>query len=78
MVRRVAERVAASADTIGLILTARAGYDPRTTIPFWKRVADQGDPSPPEFLSTHPDPESRIQNLRDRMPRAIEYYEGGT
>jgi len=62
------------ADTIGLILTARAGYDPRSAIPFWQRMADEGGARPPEFLSTHPNPESRIKNLRDQMPRALEYY----
>ncbi|MFW6288352.1 MAG: M48 family metallopeptidase [Spirochaetota bacterium] len=62
------------ADTIGLILTARAGYDPRVAIPFWRRMAEEGGTRPPEFLSTHPDPESRIENLRDQLPRALEYY----
>ncbi|MFW5784487.1 MAG: M48 family metallopeptidase [Spirochaetota bacterium] len=62
------------ADTIGLILTARAGYDPGAAIPFWQRMADEGGARPPEFLSTHPNPEGRIENLRDQMPRALEYY----
>jgi predicted Zn-dependent protease len=34
-----------------------------------------GGGSPPEFLSTHPSHESRIQELNERIPRALEAYE---
>jgi predicted Zn-dependent protease len=64
------------ADTIGLILTAKAGYDPRAAIDLWERMAAQGGERPPEFLSTHPHPENRIEELEEEMPRALEYYEG--
>ncbi len=64
------------ADTIGLILTAKAGYDPRTAIDLWERMASQGGERPPEFLSTHPHPENRIEELQEEMPQALEYYEG--
>ncbi|MDY7038020.1 MAG: M48 family metallopeptidase, partial [Thermodesulfobacteriota bacterium] len=40
------------ADRIGLILTARAGYDPREAISFWGRMNEKAGPRPPEFLST--------------------------
>jgi len=62
------------ADRIGLMLTARAGYDPREAIPFWERMNEKGGSSAPEFLSTHPAPTSRIQDLRTYIPEAMQYY----
>ena len=62
------------ADRIGLILTARAGYDPREAIPFWQRMAAQGGSRPPEFLSTHPTGANRIRQIRALMPEAMRYY----
>ena len=63
------------ADRIGLILMAQAGYDPRAAVPFWQRMAAQGGPSTPEFLSTHPSPETRIEDIREHLPEALSYYE---
>jgi predicted Zn-dependent protease len=63
------------ADRIGLTLMARAGYDPREAIPFWQRMNKQGERRPPEFLSTHPAPESRIANIKKFIPEATRYYQ---
>jgi metalloendopeptidase OMA1, mitochondrial len=63
------------ADHIGLLYTARAGYDPREAIPFWERMAGGAGARPPEFLSTHPGVERRIEQLRQLMPEALEAYE---
>jgi predicted Zn-dependent protease len=62
------------ADRIGLILMARAGYDPRMAIPFWQRMNQEGGARPPEFLSTHPAPERRIKDIRNHLPEALKYY----
>ncbi|MCF6159093.1 MAG: M48 family peptidase [wastewater metagenome] len=63
------------ADHIGLILMAHAGYDPRSAIQFWQRMSSMEDQGrPPEFLSTHPAPERRIQDIRDMVPEAMKYY----
>ena len=62
------------ADRIGLILMAKAGYDPREAVPFWQRMNEKGGPRPPEFLSTHPAPESRIKQIQDLIPEAMKYY----
>jgi len=62
------------ADRIGLTLMARAGYDPREAIPFWERMNQQGGKRPPEFLSTHPAPESRIADIKKYIPEALAYY----
>ena len=66
------------ADRIGLIFTAGAGYDPRGAIPFWERMNEKEGPRPPEFLSTHPAPASRIANLKTYIPEAMPYFEKAT
>ncbi len=62
------------ADRIGLVLMARAGYDPREAIALWERMNARGGPRPPELLSTHPAPTSRIQAIRRELPKALLYY----
>ncbi|MGK7394086.1 MAG: M48 family metallopeptidase [Candidatus Cyclobacteriaceae bacterium M3_2C_046] len=63
------------ADQLGLIFMAMAGYDPREAPDFWQRMAAKsGGGAPPEFLSTHPSHETRINNLNDWMPEALKYY----
>lgn len=61
------------ADEIGLYLTAMAGYNPSEAAPFWERMNKSGGGRPPEFLSTHPDPKRRSQDLRALVPKALEY-----
>lgn len=63
------------ADRIGLTLMARAGYDPREAVPFWERMTKQEGPRPPIFLSTHPNPESRIENIKKFLPEALPLYQ---
>lgn len=63
------------ADELGLYFMAMAGYNPQSAPEFWKRMLNQGGERPPEFLSTHPDPENRIEDLNRHMPKAMEYYE---
>jgi predicted Zn-dependent protease len=63
------------ADEIGLVYMARAGYDPREAVEFWKRMDALGGQSPPEWLSTHPSHERRIEELQAQMPRALAEYE---
>jgi predicted Zn-dependent protease len=62
------------ADHIGLILMAKAGYDPREAVPFWKRMNEKGGSRPPELLSTHPAPETRIKEIEAEIPEAMKYY----
>ena len=63
------------ADEIGLLYAARAGYDPRAAIDFWKRMEAQKNGAPPEFLSTHPSGATRIRRLTELMPQAVREYE---
>ena len=62
------------ADYIGLILVARACYDPREAPKLWERMGSSAGATPPEFQSTHPAPETRVQNFKAWMPEAIEVY----
>ena len=64
------------ADHIGLILMAKAGYDPRAAVPFWQRMEAGGGKKPPEFLSTHPSDAARIKKIQAELPEALAYYKG--
>jgi metalloendopeptidase OMA1, mitochondrial len=63
------------ADHIGLIYMARAGYDPRQAVAFWKRMerASKGH-EPPEFLSDHPSDAHRVQRIEGWLPQAERAY----
>lgn len=63
------------ADELGLYFMAMAGYDPRTAPAFWERMEAQGGDRPPELLSTHPAPSTRIDHLKEIMPKAVAFYE---
>jgi metalloendopeptidase OMA1, mitochondrial len=69
------------ADRIGLILMAKAGYDPRVSLDVWERMekkeSGRGQGAPPEFLSTHPGYETRTQQLRAWIPEALKFYQAG-
>jgi predicted Zn-dependent protease len=63
------------ADRMGLIYMAKAGYDPREALAFWKRMAAaSGNSATPAFLSTHPDHGTRIRDLEKWMPEAKSLY----
>ncbi len=64
------------ADHMGLILMARAGYDPGEAPKFWERFASmQTGERPIEFLSTHPADYRRAEDLRKLLPDALETYQ---
>jgi metalloendopeptidase OMA1, mitochondrial len=64
------------ADKIGLILMAKAGYDPKSALTFWESFATgkKDQTQTPQFLSTHPSDATRIQNIRAFLPEAERYY----
>jgi len=63
------------ADHIGLILMAKAGYDPHHAVEFWKRMAhEMQGKAPPAFLSDHPSDSQRIQKIQEELPEALSYY----
>ncbi len=64
------------ADHIGLILMAKAGYDPEAAFALWKRMEARGKgKAPPEWLSTHPSYGTRQSNIRFWLPEARRYYQ---
>lgn len=64
------------ADEIGLMLMAKAGYDPSEAPRFWERFAGLKDGGAPlEFLSTHPSDARRSAALREKLPEAIDLYQ---
>jgi predicted Zn-dependent protease len=63
------------ADRIGVELAARAGYDPRAAVVVWQKMAQTGGSSPPQILSTHPSPESRIKDLEVFAQKVLPLYE---
>ena len=59
------------ADAIGVQLMARAGFDPQQSITLWQNMTASGGPRQPELLSTHPSPDTRMENLNRMMGPAI-------
>jgi predicted Zn-dependent protease len=63
------------ADHIGLVLMAKAGYDPAKAVDFWQRMAAYGKgKQPPAFLSDHPSDEDRIAAIKRELPEAQKAY----
>lgn len=62
------------ADHIGLVLMAKAGYDPREAVQLWENMARLGGGGGPEWLSTHPSNRTRIQNLTRLLPSVMPFY----
>ena len=65
------------ADHIGILLMAKAGYDPRESVKLWQRMEKAAGAAGrgPEFLSTHPNTGSRIANLEGWVPQALPYFQ---
>ena len=65
------------ADTMGLVLMAIAGYDPRYAVNFWQKMSSsKGGQQVSELMSTHPSDENRIRAINEYLPTALKYYTG--
>ena len=62
------------ADVVGLQFMAAAGFNPRESITLWQNMAKASKVGPPQFLSTHPSGDSRIQDLIRQLPTALTLY----
>ncbi|MBT3917757.1 MAG: M48 family metallopeptidase [Nitrosomonadales bacterium] len=62
------------ADDMGLELTALAGYNPMAAVSLWRKMDAQSDSEPPEFLSTHPSNENRIEDLKIEAKKYKKLY----
>lgn len=63
------------ADIIGVDLMAKAGFDPRQSINLWQKMNQAASQQPIEFMSTHPSHATRIQQLQQHMPQAMQLYQ---
>jgi len=63
------------ADQVGIELAAKAGYNPRAAVSLWEKMLDVGGGRPPEWLSTHPNPETRLQTLAQLAERLMPVYQ---
>jgi predicted Zn-dependent protease len=55
------------ADALGLILAAKAGYNPRAGVTLWQKMLEASKGAPPQWLSTHPSGEARIREIENRL-----------
>jgi predicted Zn-dependent protease len=62
------------ADVYGLDLMAKAGFDPRASVGLWQNMSAAAGQRAPEFLSTHPAPASRINDLQARIPQVMPLF----
>ncbi len=63
------------ADEGGLMLMARAGYQPQAAITLWEKMQKYSGGSNSAFLSTHPSNAQRIQAMRENLPAAQAIYQ---
>ncbi|HSW24507.1 MAG TPA: M48 family metallopeptidase [Burkholderiaceae bacterium] len=62
------------ADALGLIMGAKAGYNPRAGVTLWQKMQAASNGAPPQFLSTHPSGETRIRDMQARLPQVEPIY----
>ena len=63
------------ADVVGQRMMAQAGFDPRAAVALWRNMIAAGGSRPPQWLSTHPDPQARISELQARADQLVPTYE---
>lgn len=61
-------------DLIGMELAARAGYDPKSGVSLWQKMAAASKGAPPQFLSTHPSSDTRIHDIQSNLPKVLPLY----
>ena len=64
------------ADVVGQQLMANAGFNPQQAVNLWENmISASGGSGSPQWLSTHPDPRSRISELRNRAGALMPAYQ---
>ena len=59
------------ADLVGLDMAARAGFDPRAALSLWRKMKEANKGAPPEWLSTHPSGNARMEEIAMVLPRVL-------
>jgi predicted Zn-dependent protease len=63
------------ADVVGQQLMAKAGFDPRSAVNLWQNMIAANGSGPPQWLSTHPDPQSRLKEMSNRAAGLMPVYQ---
>ncbi len=63
------------ADAVGIELAAKAGYNPHAAVSLWEKMIAVGGSEGPDWLSTHPNPEQRLHNMRAKAQQLMPVYE---
>ena len=63
------------ADLVGMELAARAGYNPASGVTLWEKMGRASKGAPPQWMSTHPASETRIQLIKDHLKEVEGLYE---
>ena len=62
------------ADIVGLEFMAKAGFDPRESVELWKVMNEKNESRIPEYMSTHPSGDTRIDDLIAHYSDALPLY----
>lgn len=62
------------ADKMGLVLMSLAGYNPRTALTFWQKMASSSKNTTPAFMSDHPSDAKRIADIEKDLPAIEQQY----
>jgi predicted Zn-dependent protease len=64
------------ADRVGMEIAARAGYNPNAAVSLWDKMGklNQGGGTP-QFLSTHPSDQARMEALEKLVPQMMPLYQ---
>ena len=62
------------ADLVGLDIAARAGFDPRAALSLWRKMQEANKGAPPQWLSTHPSGNARMEEISMVLPRVLPLY----
>lgn len=65
----------AEADSVGIEMAAKAGFNPQAAVTLWQKMMQVGGGGGPEWLSTHPNPESRIAAMKVKAQQLMPVYE---
>ena len=62
------------ADEVGMILAAKAGYEPAGALSLWRKMEAASRGAPPAFLSDHPSNPDRLRVIAANIPRVQGLY----